>query len=50
MQKQVKQLTFQKMYSNFKHPKTEMGQMAQRICIGLGICTVGITASLLGLR
>ena len=50
IQKQAKQLTFQKMYTSFKHPKTELGQMAQRVCIGLGICTIGITASLMGLR
>ena len=49
-QRQARQLTPEKMYASFKHPKTEMGLMAKRICIGLGICSVSIVASLIGLR
>jgi hypothetical protein len=41
---------FSKAYDNIKHPKTEIGQMGKSILFGLGICSVAITASLLGLR
>jgi hypothetical protein len=45
-----KNLKFQDIMSNLKNPKTEAGQMGVRILFGLGICCVGMAASLLGLR
>ena len=37
-------------WNNIKDPKTEIGGMTRRVFIGIGICAVGMTASLLGLR
>ena len=37
-------------WENIKDPKTEIGGMTRRVLIGIGICAVGMTASLIGLR
>lgn len=37
-------------WHKMKNPNSEGGVMLKRIAIGLGICTVSIAASLLGLR
>jgi hypothetical protein len=44
------QVSMKEVLSNMKNPKTEAGGMLKHIAIGLGICCVGIAASLLGLR
>ena len=48
--KRIPQGPFQKIYNDFKYPKTELGHIAKSIFISLGICSVAIGASLLGLR
>ena len=37
------------MYENFKNPKTEIGFMAKRVVVSLGICSVAIVARLIGI-
>ena len=36
--------------SKMKNPKTEGGRMIKSIAIGLGICSIGLIASIIGLR
>jgi hypothetical protein len=40
----------QNIYNRIKNPRTEGEQMVRSIAIGLGICSVGIIASIIGLR
>ena len=41
---------FRNTWNNIKDPKTEIGGITRRVLIGVGICAIGMTASLLGLR
>jgi hypothetical protein len=38
------------LYSRMKNPRTEGGHMMKRIAMGVGICCIGIFASIIGLR
>ena len=44
------QSTAKRVINDIKNPKTEYGAFAKRVAMGIGICSIGIAASLLGLR
>ena len=43
-------INFKEISERIKHPRTEHGQMFKQLCYGVGICTFGITLSIVGLR
>ena len=40
----------QNLWENVKNPRSEAGVLMQRIGMGVGICMIGMAASMLGLR
>jgi len=38
------------LWENVKNPRSEAGMLMKRIGMGIGICMIGMTASMMGLR